>query len=203
MTQVRVVPIVEGHGECEAVPVLVRRIARTIDAGFVPTILTPIRVPASRLRKDGELERSVTFASRKLQGRGGILIIIDCDWEGSCPARDGPALLARARHARSDYPISVILANREYEAWFLAAAESLAGRRGLPETIAAPEYPELVRDAKGWLTRQMPHGRSYSETTDQPAFSSMFDMNVARRSDSFDKCFREISIMLSTLKGDP
>jgi len=72
MTEVRIAAIVEGHGECEAVPILIRRIAETIDPGFVPRVLPPLRVPASRLLKEGEMERSVDLAARKLQGRGGL-----------------------------------------------------------------------------------------------------------------------------------
>ncbi len=110
MTEVKVAAIVEGHGECEAVPILVRRIAQAIDPGFVPKVLSPLRVPASRLLKEGEIERSVDFAARKLQGRGGILVIVDCDWENGCPAEDGPVLLKRAAATRGDLPIAIILA---------------------------------------------------------------------------------------------
>ena len=202
MTEVKIAAIVEGHGECEAVPLLIRRIASIIDPGFVPTVLPPMRVPASRLRKQGEMERFVTLASRKLQCRGGILVLIDCDWQDGCPAHDGPALLERAKQARSDYPISVVLAKKEYEAWFLAAAVSLRGKRGLPANIDAPSDPEDIRDAKRWLAEKMPRGTSYSETADQAAFTAIFDMEVARRADSFDKCFRDISKMLRELKDD-
>ena len=77
MTEMKIAAIVEGHGECEAVPILIRRIAQTIDPGFVPKVLSPLRVPASRLLKEGEMERSVELAARKLRGRGGIVIIVD------------------------------------------------------------------------------------------------------------------------------
>lgn len=201
MNGVRIAAIVEGHGECEAVPELIRRIARDIDPGFVPTVLSPLRVPASRLLKEGEMERSVDLAVRKLQGRGGIVIIVDCDWDGGCPAREGPALLERARIARGDYPISVVLAKKEYEAWFLAASESLRGRRGLATDLVGPPDPESIRGAKGWLSERMPYGVSYSETDDQPAFTAVFDMAAARRADSFDKCYRDVSTMLRALRG--
>jgi len=201
MNGVRIIAIVEGHGECEAVPELIRRIARDIDPGFVPVVLPPIRVPASRLLKEGEIERSIDLAARKLQGHGGIVVIVDCDWDGGCPARDGPALLGRARRARADYPISVVLAKKEFEAWFLAAAESLRGRLGLPLTLESPPDPENIRDAKGWLSDRMPHGASYSATDDQPALTAVFDMATARRADSFDKCYRELSGMLHALRG--
>lgn len=199
MSIVRIAAIVEGHGECEAIPVLIRRIALTIDPGFEPFILPPIRVPASRLIKTGELERSVELAARKLSGKGGILVLLDCDWKYCCPALEAPALLNRARTARSDMLISVILAKKEYEAWFLAAAESLRGKRGLPDDLQMPVDPECIRDAKGWLSQYMPRGRSYAETADQAAFTSLFDLEMARRSDSFDKCYRDVRTMLEIL----
>lgn len=200
MTEVRIAAIVEGHGECEAVPILIRRIAETIDPGFVPKVLPPLRVPASRLLKEGEMERSVNLAARKLQGKGGIVIIVDCDWEDGCPAEDGPMLLKRSVAARGDMPIAVVLAKREFEAWFLAAADSLRGKFGLPGDLESPAYPESIRGAKEWLTEKMPPGRAYAETTDQPTFTAIFDMNSARRADSFDKCYRDIRSMLEQLR---
>ena len=148
MTETKIAAIVEGHGECEAVPILIRRIAQAIDPGFVPKVLSPLRVPATRLLKEGEIERSVDLAGRKLQGRGGIVIIVDCDWENGCPAEDGPVLLKRAFATRSDLPIAVVLAKREFEAWFLAAAESLRGKLGLPGNLESPGDPEGIRGAK-------------------------------------------------------
>ena len=198
MSDVRIAAIVEGHGECEAVPVLIRRIALDIDTGFVPRVLPPIRVPASKLLKEGELERSIQFAVLKLQGRGGILLILDCD--DGCPAREGPRLLERAQRVRSDIPIAVVLAKKEYEAWFLAAAGSIASKRHLPATLESPSDPEAIRDAKGWLTERMPKGFRYSETSDQAALTQVLDMANARRADSFDKCYREIHKMLSDLR---
>ena len=200
MTGMKIAAIVEGHGECEAVPILIRRIAQTIDPGFVPKVLSPLRVPASRLLKEGEMERSVELAARKLQGRGGIVIIVDCDWENGCPAEEGPLLLRRAVAARGDLPITVVLAKKEFEAWFLAAAESLRGQHGLPDGLEPPPDPEEIRGAKEWLSDRMLPGRSYAETTDQPAMAAIFDMEMARRADSFDKCYREIKNMLEQLR---
>ena len=193
----RIAAIVEGHGECEAVPILVRRIAQTLAPSLVPWVHPVLRVPAARLMKQGEIERTVELAARKNAGQGGILVLLDC--EDGCPGKEGPALLQRALKARSDLPISVVFAKREFEAWFLAAAESLRGKRGLPASLNGPENPEEIRDAKGWLTAHMPRGQSYAEASDQPALTAIFDMNAARRSDSFDKCYREITRLLSCL----
>jgi hypothetical protein len=199
MSLVRIIPIVEGHGECEAVPLLIRRIALDIDPGLVPEVLKPLRVPAAKLQKPDELDRTIQLAALKLGGSGGILILIDCD--DDCPAEVGPALLERARLIRGDIPISVVLAKREYEAWFIAAAESLKSKRSLSSTLSSPDDPESIRGAKEWLSRQMPTGVRYSETTDQAALTAVFDMHAARRVDSFDKCYREIFKMLSELSN--
>ena len=75
----RVASIVEGHGECEAVPILVRRIAQTLDPRLAPVVHPVIRVPGSKLVKQGEIERAIELAARKNAGQGGILVLLDCD----------------------------------------------------------------------------------------------------------------------------
>ena len=45
--------IVEGHGEVEAVPVLIRRIAESLDPGMVVLLPSPLRVPKNKLVKSG------------------------------------------------------------------------------------------------------------------------------------------------------
>jgi hypothetical protein len=192
----RIASIVEGHGECEAVPILIRRIAQTVDPSLVPLVHPVIRVPASRLVKQGEIERAIELAARKNGGQGGILVLLDSD--DGCPAQDGPALQQRAFKARSNLPVSVVFAKREFEAWFLAAAESLRGKRGLHPDLVAPERPEDIRGAKEWLTERMAR-HSYAESSDQPALTAIFDINAARRADSFDKCHREVVRLLSAL----
>lgn len=201
MPPVSIATIVEGHGECDAVPVLIRRIARDVDPGFVPQIIPPHRIPVAKLKRPNELERAILLACQKTGRQGGIVIIVDCD--DGCPATEGPALLARAKGVCPvpGLPICVILAKKEFEAWFLAAAESLSGCRGLPTPLIHPEAPEQIRNAKGWLSDQMPRGSAYSETGDQAALTFQFDMSAAReRSDSFDKCYRDVYAMLSSLR---
>lgn len=194
----RLAAIVEGHGECEAVPILVRRIAQTLDPALALLVHPVIRVPASRLVKQGEIERAIELAARKNAGRGGILVLLDCD--DGCPALDGPALLNRAAKTRPNLPVSVVLAKREFEAWFLAAAESLRGKRGLPDDLTGPPDPEAIRGAKEWLQDRMPHGKGYAESADQPALTAVFDLTAARRADSFDKCHREVTRLLTLLR---
>lgn len=194
----RVACIVEGDGEVAAVPILVQRIARVEVSDHQVVVPRPLRAPSSKLAKADELKRFVQLAAGKAGPQGGILILYDCD--DGCPARDGPALLARARAARSDFPIAVVLAKKEYESWFLAAAESLRGQRGLPADLAAPANPESRRGAKEWLGKHLPPNRKYSETLDQPGLTRCFDLQEARKkADSFDKCFRAIAALLKEL----
>jgi hypothetical protein len=88
----------------------------------------------------------------------------------------------------------------EYEAWFLAAAESLRGRRGIALDMPIPPRPESIRDAKGWLSEQMGRNRRYEETSDQAALTAIFDLDAARRAHSFDKLYREVSRLIERLQ---
>ena len=100
-------------------------------------------------------------------------------------------ILRRAQSIAPHRKISVVLANREYEAWFIAAAESLQGNRGFDYDPAKTVDPEQPRDAKGWIESCM-FNRSYGETTDQPAFSALIDLQLAfDRSRSFRKLCSE------------
>ncbi len=200
MSMVRIAVIVEGDGEVEAVPILLRRIAEEIDPTIYLDIKRPIRKPASKLKKTGELEKNVELAVRLLKGIGGIIILLDCDGDGECPKNDAPLLLSRAKSVRPDYPITVVLAYKEYETWFIAAAESLKNKGKINGTIVHVSNPERIRGAKEWLSRYMPPNRPYAETIDQPAFTALFDMQAARCVDSFNKCWREVESMIGLLR---
>ena len=196
----RVAIIVEGDGEIEAVPVLLRRLSAQLGHHSGLEIVSKLRIPASRLFKAGELERAVDLSARKLGSAGGIFVLLDSD--DDCPATLGPALATRAKGARSDIPVALCLAHREYEAWFLAAAGSLAGKRGLPLTLTDHPTPEQPRGCKEWLTEQMPTGCAYRETDDQPAFTAVFDLVRARANAlSFDKCWREAESLFAKLSA--
>jgi hypothetical protein len=189
--------IVEGHGEVSSVPILVRRIAAGLDQAVTVNVPPPLRVSADKLRRSGELERYVELAARRIGAGGGILVLLDADDEEDCPARIGPELLARSVAQRSDVRISVVLAKREYEAWFLAAASSVSGKRGLSSELHGPDDPEEVRGAKEWLRRRMTLGATYAPTQDQPALTAVFDLSAARAaSPSFDRCHREVTRLL-------
>jgi hypothetical protein len=184
--------IVEGHGDVEAVPELLRRIWRELDPGFYLKVQRPWRMGRYKLVKVGELETAIERMVRQLPRPRAILILIDA--ETDCPGKLGPELLARAKAARPDIRTGLVLAKREFEAWFLAAIESLRGQCGIADDAEEVSDPEAVSDAKGFIRHNMERGRGYSETLDQPALTASFNMHTARqRSDSFDKCWREVA----------
>lgn len=190
----KIVSIVEGHGEVDAVPILLRRIVQQVSPTVALETPRPIRVKRNRILRDGELERAVALAARRAGNGGSILLLLDSN--GDCPAEFGPQILQRAIAARSDRAIRVVLAKMEFEAWFLAAALSLGGRRGIDADIVRPADPEAVRDAKGWLSARMPPGQPYRETLHQAAFAAVFDLDAARSAPSFDKLWRDVSSLV-------
>ena len=185
-----VMATVEGEGEEKALPVLLRRLGEWETPEAFIQIPKPIRVRRDRfLNKEDEFRRHLLLAASKSGSDGWILVLLDAD--DDCPAGLGAQILARAKQCIPHRAVSVVLANREYEAWFIAAARSLNGYRGFDfdgEDVADPEAP---RDAKGWIKARMAGGR-YDPVIDQPAFSARFDLQQAYdRSCSFRKLCSE------------
>jgi hypothetical protein len=192
---VTIASIVEGHGEVFALPKLLHRLAEDFPMVHLRTPKPPWRRSRGSLVAAGGIEREVESNSW-VGPSGGVLVLLDAD--DDCPAQLAPALLNRAQSARPDRRVSVVLAKREFEAWFLASAQSLAGNFGFLADMEAPADPEGVRGAKGWLSRHRPRGHPYKETVDQAVLTSAFDIGRARKhSPSFDKFCREIEALLS------
>ena len=184
--------IVEGQGDVISIPIVLRRIAER-EGVFDLRIVGPFRVQRYAIVRPGELERAVERAARSVAGQGGILLVLDAD--DDLPCELGPSLASRAAAARGDVRTAIVIANREKEAWYVAAVASLRGERGISEDAAPPQDAEAIRGAKGWLARAM--GRPYSELTDQPALSARFDLDLAReRAPSFEKLWREARRLL-------
>jgi len=190
--------IVEGEGEVEAVPVLLRRILHEM-AIYDIDISRPFRVKRYQIVREGEIERAVQQVMRDRANVGGVLVILDSD--DDCPARLGPQLRERCQSACPSIPAAVVLAHREFESWFLGAKESLRGRRGIRSDAVAPDNPEEIRGVKEHLTRNMQPMNRYLEVDDQPAFVERMDLNMARRRcPSFDKLFREVENLVRRMR---
>ena len=187
-----VASVVEGDGEVAALPVLLRRLCAWLSPDVPVTVSQPIRVRRDRfLNRDEEFRRHLLLAAAKSGEDGWILVLLDAD--DDCPAQLGPQILEQARRVVPHRSVSVVLANREYEGWFLAAAISLHGQRGFAFDNPPNFEPERVRNAKGWLGERIAGGQ-YRETTDQPAFSARMDLKLAfELSRSFRKLCSEWS----------
>lgn len=191
--------IVEGHGEVSSLPLLLRRLAVWRSYTDWIDIERPIRVKRDRfLNREEELRRFVLLAAEKSGPNGWILILLDAD--DDCPVDLSKALLRRAKAFLPNHRISAVIANREYESWFIASAASLDGTRGLKIDAADLTIdPDTPRDAKGWIGRRM-KGNSYGPTADQPALTQAMDLNSAyERSRSFRKLCAEWDITFSKI----
>lgn len=130
---VGIVAIVEGKGDVKSVPVLLSRILRLMNVYTVHPD-KPIKQPRQKIVKEGELEKAIVdLAMKKRRNAGAILVLLDAD--DDCPALLGPELLRRAKHA-THLPVAVVLAKREFEAWFFGVpgvfqrVHGHTGRRG-------------------------------------------------------------------------
>ena len=178
----RIQPVVEGSGEVDAVPILLRRMlveARItgVDVG------RPIRRKRSELATEAGMAMSIALAMDQ-SNCAAVLVLFDGD--DDCPAHLGPAAQRWADAAARGVPCAVCIAHREYESWFLATLDSLRHKALKADAQAHPQ-PERPRDAKGEMSRRM-RGRGYKATQHQAAFSALFCLSDAcKRSRSFRK----------------
>src|ERR1700732_4791476 len=91
--------IVEGHGEVQAAPTLIRHIARA--SNFNASIKCVVRrVSKSQLLQPGELERVVEALTRQIGRRQPILVLLDAD--DHCPKDLADSLKARCSATHGD-----------------------------------------------------------------------------------------------------
>lgn len=205
MSRISVAPIVEGHGEVAAAPLLLRRIWTEVVGGEYMEVLRPIRDKRNKLaaNKDNALCNAINLAARKLDELpavapqpGLILVLLDADRD--LPCQLAPELSRTAHDCRSDRDISCVIANVEYETWFVAAADSLDDYLNVPADDPSVRRPEAGRCGKKWIERHF-RGVRYSPTVDQPRMTARMDLGLCRqRSPSFDKLCRELQRRLTT-----
>jgi hypothetical protein len=161
--------------------------------GTFADVQKPIRQPRAHLFKEEGLARAVGFARIKLDASSvaadETLILALFDSNGDCPAVHGPRLLEAVRPVAGSHPVSCVLIKREFETWFVGAAQSLSAYLSLDQL---PDAPEDEGFGKGWIKHHF-MGTSYSETMDQPALAATMSLpDCRRRCPSFDKLCREI-----------
>jgi len=180
----------------KALPILLRRLVEEAEVWLVG-IGRPIRKPRNQLVRETELRKAVRLALLQPEC-SAVLILFDGD--SDCPAELGPAVQEWAVAEAGDVPCEVVIAHREYEAWFLASIESIRGHRRIRADAQTHPVPEQPRGAKGQLEARMEAGATYLETTDQPALSASFSLMTAhRRSRSFRKLADSFGRLVSSM----
>lgn len=196
----KLVTIVEGYGEARAVPVLTYRwLDRSSLAGefFVPDLAINAKGCGNlRAPHDPRSHRGIEhYVLRALRARpDAILAILDADDE--CIRRPperklGPELLARAQSVAGGVPVGVVVANREFEAWFLADLAALR-RAGVVPEGEIPDDPEARAGCKAAMGRLL--GEAYEPAIHQPELARALTFSTEARatSPSYDKLVREL-----------
>lgn len=201
MRIIRIAPIVEGDGEVIALPVLLRRIAAEILQDTVIDVLRPWHLhrgyvlPAHPAKFEEALQVSAVNLLRHPAPipDSRILLVMDRDPNPEPTCTLGPRLQddARAR-LRPGVGLSCVLADKEFESWFVAAASSLTDHLDFDIEVWAKSVAELTLKGKTWIKTHFKRA-SYRETVDQVKLTAQMDLSLCRRnSPSFDKLCREL-----------
>jgi len=110
-------PVVEGYGEVEAVPILLRRLVNLAELWGRVRIGQAIRIPRDQLVKQSGLNRASKLARKNRASAILVLLASDSD----CPAELGPRLQQISDDLVGDIPCRVVMADHVLEEWFLAA----------------------------------------------------------------------------------
>jgi hypothetical protein len=179
----RILPIVEGAGDLQAVPELVRRV--TSDLGrYDVTVLRP------QLRGDLPKVRAgfSNFLEVALLEEASILWVMDYDCEDCRNVDlDLAKLNAMAHAAARGRKVRFALMVQEFETLFLSDHETTKKVfPDIPVDLRFPTKPEGIRDAKGWISNARPRGLAYKPTQHQQRLAAQVDLERLRsRSPSF------------------
>lgn len=175
--------VVEGHGDVPAARQLVTRLAA--EEGFYELLIfPPHRVPRNQLVAPGpltgrDLGRVLDLQAGRVGQEGLVVVLVDADDDDPATVKS----VIREAGMQHDCWILPVVATREYEAWFLAALESLRSHPAVRDDASYAGDPEMPRGAKAALARQMT--TSYKETIHQPAFTAAMDLAQAAGADQF------------------
>ncbi len=187
-------PVVEGHADAKAIPILLRRICAEIFGRWDILIREPWRLPRSKMVIPAEIRRVYYPLSKgAVGGPGAIVVVLDQDDD-----HDISELVDRVSEPMADMAdLRVVVACREYEAWFLGGIESLRVHRSVRDDASFDSDPEAPRDAKGRLRQLM--NEPYRETLHQPAFTELLSIGAARqRCPSFDHLVQAVGELIGT-----
>ena len=179
--------LVEGRGELVAAHNLVSRI--TYDLGHSIAWSHPRRWPnLHHLRtRRGGIEGAAEFA-RSTANTGALLVLSDADEK--CPKTLCPQASQFLSSLNLPFPAAYIQFKPEYEVIFLPCLSNM-NNLGFSSDVAWDKQSwEARRDIKGWLSAQLPKGRSYKPTTDQLKMTQRVDLSILNNSNL--PCFQTL-----------
>lgn len=149
-----VAPIVEGHGDVIALPILLRRMNSAL------IVKRPVRFPKTKLMMPEHLQRAARIAASNIQTPGAVLLVMDADEE--CAATRAANMSRLLGEYLPGQMCKVALAVREFEAWIVGGDDYYA----VLDADAAGNLEGRIRDRYG----------VYSETADQPRLIARADL---------------------------
>lgn len=174
--------VVEGRGEREAVPMLVRDYLHSRSQYELLVGKPLVANGRDKILKPGELERFVMLAASE-PGACGVLVVLDAEGDPACER--GPECSDRAA-AATGLPTRVCLAVRQFENWIIGSAETVFGADSEAQPLADPEG----RGASVEVERGL-RPTKYNKPIHQPSLTKRVDIDLARsRCPSFDRLFR-------------
>jgi hypothetical protein len=217
----RLVLFVEGPGDQEAIPVLVKKLLTDMNAwsDLFLDKQPPFKVGnvAGLTKDNGRKWVGFLKAAAQQANLGAVLLIQDGDLgrirgEEFCAARFATRLSQWAKGAGvgNSFSVATVFACQEFESWILACAEHLEGvpfpdgRAGICIGTKVPEgdLENAPRDAKSWFHNNISSG--YQPTRDQVALTKLMVQHLdavrARGMRSFKRLENALSQLVNAAK---
>ena len=200
----RLVLFVEGPGDHQAAPVLVKRIRAELapelsSAMFVDDDPFTVKGVQNLTGKKANEWIRYLGAAAKRKSFGGVLLLLDAEDHNRggkrtmCLVEVARELADRARTAGAGkmFSVGVVFLLREFESLFIAGYNSLPKRKSgvqLPENVE-----EAPRNAKGWLKKHLEDG--YGEIPNQKELAEIVDIGLIRQQNlkSFGRLKRAVA----------
>lgn len=190
----RISAVVEGDGDQQALPIIVRR---HLEAQGIFDVQIPRPINAkgrSKLLRPGELERYIKLAALQ-PATDAVLVLCDADDDLACEL--GPQISQRCTSALPHVPVRASLAVRAFENWLLASPETLAvePQQALADYEAVAATPRVA----AWCAP-----RKYIKPIQQPALAARMDLQrSSERCRSFARFLRCVDELVASMPPSP
>ena len=199
--------VVEGHGDGHAALNLVTRLATDL-------CLVGLHWAEPMRGRNLHQERGVQKAAELVRCKAdAAALLLLRDEDDGCPRDMAPMAAGWLRDLSLPFPSAVVLAHREFEAFFLPCLSRMAGQKLVsPEGIERPGLlpdsafdgdPQSIRGVKEWLSKHMPLGRAYKPTLDQLALARLVDFQLLRTCVPALPCFGSLERAVQFLYRHP